>query len=200
VRSVRRRCTNARAARVRHPSVGVPGHADPIESGANFAALFGHAEPFEDDDGETWYHVLVDWMRVWRPMDYPDRQIPYNRIERELAGAIEDFPTTDGQSLLELEPKFLQLKAGKVTRQTVGPIKTKDLYDCLSVVASELMKDQLERRRVRARLAGIRLAAGAPGGYATSTAVSPPVDYPGARAMLERHRSRSRSQSRWPRG
>lgn len=50
-----------------------------------------------------------------------------------------------GLSLLELECKFLSEHNGKVVKQDIGPVQTKDLWDATSVVATDLLKDALER-------------------------------------------------------
>ncbi len=51
----------------------------------------------------------------------------------------------DGGSLLEMELKFLSEKNGRVVKQDIGPVTTKDLSDCLCVVVSDLLHDALER-------------------------------------------------------
>ncbi len=56
----------------------------------------------------------------------------------------DDF-ADDGQSLLELELKFLQEKNGKVDRQQIGPVQTKDLADAVMVVVTELLHESLDR-------------------------------------------------------
>lgn len=72
----------------------------------------------------------------------------------------------DNQSLLELELKFLQLKNGKVVKQEIGMITTKDLADCVMEVTSELLSDQIDRYE-RNRGLNARLVFGAKGGYHT---------------------------------
>lgn len=47
--------------------------------------------------------------------------------------------------LLELECKFLAEKNGKVIKQDVGPVVTKDLFDCAQVVTVDLLHDALDR-------------------------------------------------------
>ena len=70
------------------------GHCDPSKSGANTAAMICHAEAIPDpEDGEIWYHVIVDWQKVWDPEDYEDHQIDYEQIEEELVDIISHFPT-----------------------------------------------------------------------------------------------------------
>lgn len=56
----------------------------------------------------------------------------------------DDF-AEEGQSLLELELKFLQEKNGKVDRQEIGPVQTKDLADAVMVVTTELLHESLDR-------------------------------------------------------
>jgi hypothetical protein len=46
---------------------------------------------------------------------------------------------------LELELKFLAEKNGKVIKQDVGPVTTKDLADCVMVVTVDLLHDALDR-------------------------------------------------------
>jgi len=71
------------------------GHCDPSKSNANTAAMICHTEPIPDpEDGEIWFHVIVDWMKVWNPEDYPDHQVDYEEIEEELVDTLERFPTT----------------------------------------------------------------------------------------------------------
>ena len=50
-----------------------------------------------------------------------------------------------GGSLLEMEMRFLAERAGKVVKQDIGPVTTKDLFDAVSVVATELLRDSLDR-------------------------------------------------------
>lgn len=71
------------------------GHCDPSKSGANTAAMTCHVEKIADpEDGEEWYHVIIDWMKVWNPEDYPDNQLDYEEIEEELVEMLCDFRTT----------------------------------------------------------------------------------------------------------
>ena len=44
-----------------------------------------------------------------------------------------------------MECKFLSEKNGKVFAQEFGPVTTKDLYDAVSVVVTDLLHDALER-------------------------------------------------------
>ena len=57
----------------------------------------------------------------------------------------KDTYAEDSQSLLELELKFLQEKNGKVDKQEIGPIQTKDLSDAVMVVTTELLHESLDR-------------------------------------------------------
>ena len=85
----------------------------------------------------------------------------------------KDDLAPDGESLLEQELKFLQTKNGKVVRQTIGPVTTKDLADCVMEVTSELLADQIDRAERNRNLSMTRLAVGAQGGYHTGLE-SPP--------------------------
>lgn len=64
----------------------------------------------------------------------------------------------DGGCLLESEMKFLSLKAGRVVKQNVGPVTTKDLFDChddqtevLTEHGWKLFRDVLPDERVATR-------------------------------------------------
>ncbi len=59
--------------------------------------------------------------------------------------APKDHFAEDGHSLLELELKFLQEKNGRVDRQEIGPVQTKDLADAVMVVTVELLHESLDR-------------------------------------------------------
>lgn len=66
-------------------------------------------------------------------------------IYMEMVSSYKDTFFGDGQSLLEHELKFLSVKAGRVVKQDVGPVTTKDLADALMVVVTDLLHDVLER-------------------------------------------------------
>lgn len=51
----------------------------------------------------------------------------------------------DNTSLLELEMKFLSEHNGRVEKQDSGPVQTKDLFDSVCVVATDLLADQLDK-------------------------------------------------------
>jgi hypothetical protein len=71
------------------------GHCDPSKSGANTASMICHVEKMADpDDGEEWYHIIVDWMKVWNPDDYDDGQLDYEEIEEELVDVLCRYRTT----------------------------------------------------------------------------------------------------------
>lgn len=76
-------------------SVIYQGHCDPSKSGANTAAMIGHVEKmYDEEDGEEWYHVIIDWIKVWDPEDYEDHQIDYEQVEEELVDILCSFRTT----------------------------------------------------------------------------------------------------------
>ena len=69
------------------------GHCDPSKSGANTAAMICHVEKIADpEDGEVWFHVIVDWQKVWNPEEYDDHIVDYEQIEEELVETIYNFP------------------------------------------------------------------------------------------------------------
>ena len=57
----------------------------------------------------------------------------------------KDSFAEEGHSLLELELKFLQERNGKVDRQEIGPVQTKDLSDAVMVVTVDLLHESLDR-------------------------------------------------------
>jgi hypothetical protein len=103
----------------------------------------------------------------------------------------DDYFENNG-SLLEMELKFLQERNGKVVKQEIGPVTTKDLADCVMVIASELLKDQLDRHLRRERLGQARLATGAQGGYMAGRADDSPVS--GNRSKVARDRLTRKGQ------
>lgn len=68
----------------------------------------------------------------------------------------------DSSSLLEAECKFLSIRQGRVIKQNFGPVQTKDLFDAVSVVATDLLQDALER------WANVRMGASAYGSTHTA--------------------------------
>jgi len=84
--------------------------------------------------------------------------------------AYKDTLGPDGSSLLEMELKFLQERNGKVVCQSIGPVKTKDLSDCVMVVVHQLIAEQLDRLRKREMLGSTRIVSGALGGYSSQGA------------------------------
>ncbi len=67
-------------------------------------------------------------------------------------------------SLLAQELKFLQEHRGKVYPQSIGPVVTKDLADCIMELTSRLLRDALERHN-QWLLANTQPAFGGQGGY-----------------------------------
>ena len=211
------------------------GHCDPSKAQANTAAMICHTEMIPDpEDGELWYHIVTDWMKVWNPEDYDNHQVDYELIEEELVNTINRFPTlkvfsydqygsfvtlprlkkrlkesrpphkaivvedtftpssnmrraerfksalgmgwihafrddygNDGSCLLEDELRFLQEVNGKIKKQDVGPVRTKDLADCLMVCVDQLLEDNFRRLDTRDRLGSTKLLTSAQGGYHT---------------------------------
>ena len=71
------------------------GHCDPSKSGNNTAAMIGHVEQIPDTEtGEMWFHIIIDWMQVWKPENYEDSQLDYTEIEEDLFEILQHFPTT----------------------------------------------------------------------------------------------------------
>jgi hypothetical protein len=67
-------------------------------------------------------------------------------LNLEWVHAYRDHLFTDNTtSLLEQELKFLSEHNGKVVKQDIGPVVTKDLADCVMVVTVDLLSDALDR-------------------------------------------------------
>jgi hypothetical protein len=66
-------------------------------------------------------------------------------VNMQLVHSFKDDFFDDGMCLLENELKFLQEKNGKVDRQVIGPVQTKDLADCVMQVTVDLLEEHLER-------------------------------------------------------
>ncbi|QDH91680.1 terminase [Mycobacterium phage Phrappuccino] len=66
-------------------------------------------------------------------------------LNMEMVSSYRDTWYEDGGSLLEMELKFLSMRGGRVVKQDVGPVTTKDLCDAFCVVVSDLLHDTLER-------------------------------------------------------
>ncbi len=62
-------------------------HADPSVSGANFAVMVAHRHEDHDRRG----HVVVDFVRVWRPAEFPDGRIDYEEVAASLESLMSRF-------------------------------------------------------------------------------------------------------------
>lgn len=76
-------------------------HVDPSKTGANFALAIAHVETAAPDAfGESWPHVIIDRLHVWRASDFPvneetgKHEIDYTVVERELDQILYTFPST----------------------------------------------------------------------------------------------------------
>lgn len=78
-----------------------------------------------------------------------ENQTRFEKLKAALYGeyvsSYRDTFFDDGLSLLEQELKFLSIKAGRVVKQDIGPVTTKDMADSLMVVVTDLLHDELER-------------------------------------------------------
>ena len=70
-------------------------HCDPSLTNANFAVTVAHLENAPVDEyGEVWPHVVVDFLHVWKPEDFPDNTIDYVEVTNSLKELLERFPST----------------------------------------------------------------------------------------------------------
>ena len=84
-------------------------------------------------------------------------------INLEWIHTYRDTFFNDGQSLLEQELKFLVEKNGKIEKQSIGPVTTKDLADTVMEVSYRLLHHQLDQHE-KALLGKMKMAKGMPGG------------------------------------
>jgi hypothetical protein len=64
-------------------------HVDPARRGANFAAVIAHASHPNGPDQLP--YLVIDLIRVWRPVDYPSGEIDQYAVVEELLDDIEAF-------------------------------------------------------------------------------------------------------------
>jgi hypothetical protein len=111
-------------------------------------------------------------------------------------GWIHSFRDEYGKNyncLLEDELRFLQEVNGKIKKQEVGPVQTKDLADCLMVCVDQLLEDNFRRMETRERLGNTQLLYGGQGGYHTPiTTGYDSSDISSARQKLNANSSRGR--------
>lgn len=70
-------------------------HCDPGRTNANFALAIGHLEDAPPDEyGEKWPHVVFDYLKVWKPIDFDDHTIDYLLVQNEIADILRRFPST----------------------------------------------------------------------------------------------------------
>lgn len=209
------------------------GHCDPSHTDNNTACIIAHPEKIRDPEtGEEWFHIITDWIKVWKPEDYPDHQLDWPSIEKEICEKMMMFPTlrvfsydqfgsfvtvpslkrelreahhkaivkevtftgpskqrmaerlkaslgmgwvhcykdsygNSGSPLLADELKFWQTVNGRLKKQTVGPITTDDIADCLLCVVDELLEDNFVRLETRERLGSTKLLFEGQGGYSS---------------------------------
>lgn len=72
-------------------------HVDPATTNANFSLAIGHLEdsPTPDEHGDYWPHVIIDYLHVWRPVDFPDHTIDYVKVYQDLKDILTRFSTTE---------------------------------------------------------------------------------------------------------
>lgn len=70
-------------------------HCDPGRTNANFALAVGHLEDAPPDEyGDVWPHVIFDYLKVWKPKDFPEHTIDYLQVQNEIAEILRRFPST----------------------------------------------------------------------------------------------------------
>jgi hypothetical protein len=77
-------------------------HCDPGRTGANFSLAVAHLEDAPPDDhGRVWPHVVFDFLKVWRPMDFPKdlethkRTIDYVQVHSDIEDVLNRFMSTE---------------------------------------------------------------------------------------------------------
>ena len=120
----------ATVSRLREALRGIRFRARVREENFNVQSNYMRAERFKAGAGEGWIHVYRDTLGP------------------------------NGTSLLEGELKSLRLKGKRLEKPNTGPVRSKDLADCVMVVAAELITDQLQRDPRRKQLASTPLVYG----------------------------------------
>jgi hypothetical protein len=70
------------------------GHSDPGLTGANFAISIAHLEDAPPDEfGNVWPHAIVDYMKVYRPKDFPDKTVDYDIVLDDMKQLLMKFPS-----------------------------------------------------------------------------------------------------------
>lgn len=85
-------------------------HCDPGKTGSNFAMCIAHLENAPCDEcgwwstdvrphtpgckGQIWPHVIVDYLKVWRAMDFEDNCVDYTVVHQDLIEILTNFPST----------------------------------------------------------------------------------------------------------
>jgi len=77
-------------------------HCDPGRTGANFSLAVAHLEDAPPDEhGRVWPHVVFDFLKVWRPMDFPEdaethkRTIDYVQVHSDIDDILSRFMSTE---------------------------------------------------------------------------------------------------------
>lgn len=61
-------------------------HLDPSSTTAGFGFALGHAEIFEDENGNARHHAILDIIKRWNPQDFTDRVINWEAVLDEVLG------------------------------------------------------------------------------------------------------------------
>lgn len=64
-------------------------HGDPGQTGSNFGFAVGHSVP--DPHGGPIPHVVFDWIKCWKPQDFPANEMDYIAIEAEIGEVMDRF-------------------------------------------------------------------------------------------------------------
>lgn len=129
-------------------------------------------DQFNSQHGIQWLNQKIREARIPKRMTVFERTAtaPHNweRAEAFKVALNQGWISCPPYEQLELELKFLQLKAtattNRVEKQDTGPVTTKDVADALMEVVWTLLGDQV-RSYTHGALADFQLQAGAPGGF-----------------------------------
>ncbi len=99
-------------------------HIDPSSVQANFALCIAHLEDAPPDEhGLIWPHVIVDYLKVWKPEDFEDGMVDYVEITTEIKeqvfgkfASLREF-TTDQYNLPGLLSMLRQAKHSVTIRE-----------------------------------------------------------------------------------
>jgi hypothetical protein len=66
-------------------------HLDPSSTTAGFGFAMGHIEELEDDNGELRSHVVMDIVHRWKPSDFPEGVVDWEKVMNDITRWVDIF-------------------------------------------------------------------------------------------------------------